>query len=144
MLYGQTVMESIEKMGNSDAVLEAFLVDDIMRQDENKIKEFCESAEAQILVEKAVLKKPTLIRLDAASDLNRRTKIIAYMLAKEAGDPNFAKLKKYTALRKECIKKIMDKYGLKANKIANVAQKNYIKTAAKVSGSAKEEKNEDK
>lgn len=144
MLFGATVTESIEKLGNSDAVLEAFLVDDIIRQDENKIKEFCESTEAKILVEKAVLKKPTLIRLDAASDMNRRTKLVAYMLAKESGDPNYAKLKQYTAKRKECIKKIMDKYGAKASKIAKVAQKNYIKTASKISSAAKEDKKDDK
>ena len=108
------------------------------------IKTFCESEEAKILVEARALSKPMLIRLDKKSDEARRTKLIAYQLAKAAGDPNWVKLVKYQKLRKECIQKIMDKYGTKAAKIAKVAQKNYIKTASKVKAAASEEKEEKK
>ena len=139
MLYGATPTESIEKIGNSNELLEAFFVDDILRQSSYDIKTFCESEEAKILEEKAVLKKPTMMRLSKEDDKKRRIKLVAYQLAKEANDPEFAKLKKYTALRKQSINKIMNKYGTKAAKIANVAQKNYIKTASKVKD-AKESK----
>lgn len=80
-----------------------------------------------------------MMRLSKQDDFNRRVKLVAYQLAKEANDPNFAKLKKYTSLRKECIAKIMQKYSTKAEKIAKVAQKNYMKTASKISDSKKEE-----
>ena len=132
MLYGAKPVDSIEKIGNSNELLEAFFVDDILRLSSDDIKTFCESEEAKILEEKAVLKKPTMMRLSKADDEKRRIKLTAYQLAKEANDPEFAKLKKYTALRKQSINKIMNKYGTKAAKIAKVAQKNYIKTASKV------------
>jgi hypothetical protein len=137
-LYGAKPIDNIEKIGNSREILEAFFVDDIIRMPSDDIKTFCESEEAKILVEKAVLTKPTMMRLDKKSDAMRRTKLIAYQLAKENNDPNWAKLVKYQKLRKECIQKIMDKYGNKASKVAKVAQKNYIKTASKVKDAAKE------
>lgn len=140
MLYGAKPVDySIDKIGNSNELLEAYFVDDILRQTSDDIKTFCESEEAKILQEKAVLKKPTMMRLSKADDEKRRIKLAAYQLAKEANDPEYAKLKKYTALRKQSINKIMNKYGSKATKVAKVAQKNYVKTASKVSA-AKEDK----
>ncbi len=141
MLYGAKPVDSIEKIGNSNELLEAFFVDDVLRLTSDDIKSFCESEEAKILQEKAVLKKPTMMRLSKADDEKRRIKLAAYQLAKEANDPEFTKLKKYTALRKQSIQKIMSKYGAKATKVAKVAQKNYMKTAAKVS---KKEDSDDK
>lgn len=139
-LFGTSQLESMEEVANSNEVLEMFLVDDILHGTSDQIHEFCESTEANILMEKAVLKKPTMMRLSKADDEKRRTKIIAYQLAKNANDPEWTKLKKYTALRKQSIEKIMNKYGNKAQKIAKVAQKKYIATASKVSSSAKDKK----
>ena len=125
-LYGANESKSIEDVANSDSIMEMFLMDDLMHSSQDQISEFCESAEAQVLVEKAVLNKPTLIRLSKIDDQKRRIKIIAYQLAKEANDPEWNKMKKYTALRKQTIRKIMRKYGKKAQRIAKVAQNNYI------------------
>jgi hypothetical protein len=125
-LYGANESKSIEDIANSDSLMEMFLMDDLMHGSQEQISEFCESAEAQVLVEKSVLNKPTLIRLSKIDDQKRRVKIIAYQLAKEANDPEWNKMKKYTALRKQSIRKIMRKYGKKAQRIAKVAQKNYI------------------
>ena len=143
-LYGAKPIDNIEKIGNSREILEAYFIDDIIRMPSDDIKTFCESEEAKILVEKAVLSKPTMMRLDKKSDELRRTKLIAYQLAKNANDPNWVKLVKYQKLRKECIQKIMDKYGTKAAKIAKVAQKNYIKTASKVKDTKEKEKSDKK
>ena len=140
-LYGaNTAINSMESIANSDAVLEMFLVDDIMKGSSDQIKQFCESTEAKILQEKAVLKKPTMMRLSKADDEKRRIKLMAYQLAKEAGDPEWEKLKKFTAKRKESIAKIMNKYGAKAERMAKIAQKNYIATASKAKEAAKEAK----
>lgn len=141
-LYGASPVDTIEKIGNSNEVLEAFFVDDILRMSPDEIKTFCESEEAKILQEKAVLTKPTMMRLDKKADEARRTKLIAYQLAKANNDPNWSKLVKYQKLRKECIQKIMDKYGAKAAKVAKVAQKNYIKTATKVKEATKKDSEE--
>lgn len=130
-LYGANPLKTLESQATSEAVMEMFLVDDILRMPSKNIRTFCESEEAKVLVEKAVLKKPTMMRLSKADDERRRIKLIAYKLAKEAGDPNYKKLKMYTGKRKECIAAIMKKYGTKAEKMARIAQKEYIKTAAK-------------
>lgn len=134
-LYGAQTLTSMDEAATSDRVLEMFIVDDIIRQSSDQIKEFCESEEARILQEKAVLKKPTMMRLSKQDDAKRRVKLIAYQLAKDANDPEWNKLKKYTALRKESIAKIMKKYGSKAERLAKISQKNYIATAKKISSS---------
>jgi len=125
-LYGANDSKSIEDIANSDSLMELFFLDDMLHSSSEEISEFCESTEAQVLVEKSVLNKPTLIRLSKVDDQKRRVKIIAYQLAKEANDPEWNKMKKYTALRKQSIRKIMRKYGKKAQRISKVAQKNYI------------------
>ena len=131
-LYGSRPLVSMEQMANSDAVLESLIVEDVLRGTSDQIKEFCESAEAKVLQEKGVLKKPTMMRLSKQDDENRRIKLMAYKIARDANDVEWNKLVKYQALRKECIQKIMTKYGAKAKTMAKIAQKNYIKTAAKL------------
>ena len=143
-LYSSSVLESVEKMAESNELLEAFIVDDLIHRSTDDIKSFCEGEECKILVEKAVLKKPTMMRLDKAADAKRREKLAAYMIARAAGDPAWKNLVKYTKLRKQCISKIMDKYGAKAKKVALASQKNYIKTAAKISSTAKSDEKSDK
>lgn len=136
-LFGSSQLATMDAVANSNEVLEMFFVDDILKGNSEQIREFCESEEAKILQEKSILKKPTLMRLSKADDEKRRVKLMAYQLAKEAGDPNWTKLKSFTSKRKDCIEKIMTKYGPKAEKMAKIAQKNYIATASKVSASAK-------
>lgn len=137
-LYGAAQLTSMEEFANSDAVLEMFIVDDVLRGTSDQIKEFCESEEARILQEKQVLKKPTMMRLSKEDDKKRRVKLMAYQLAKADKCPEWTKLKTFTAKRKECIAKIMQKYGARAEKLATIAQKNYVKTASKMKeGSSK-------
>lgn len=142
-LYGTSHIASIEEAANDSALLELYLIDDVLRGTSEEITKFCESQEAAILVEQGVLKKNALVRMNTLeSDFNRRVKLTAYQLAKAAKDPNFDKLVKYSRLKKEFATKILDKYGARAARIAKVAQKNYIKRAkaAKNGAEAKEEK----
>jgi hypothetical protein len=139
-LYGTRDIQSIEEAANSKELMGMFIIDDIIRGNKKQINNFCESEEAKVLVEKTVLTKPTLMRLSKQDDQKRRVKLIAYKLAKEANDPEWKKLKKYTALRKQSIRKIMNKYGKRAEKIAKIAQKNYIKTAKSVKATPAEAK----
>jgi hypothetical protein len=52
-------------------------------------------------------------------------------MAKQAKDPNWAKLVKATKAKKMYKNKILTKYGKKAERVAKIAQKNYIKNARK-------------
>ena len=130
-LYGNSILNSDDRIANSDRVLEMLIVDDTLRGTKEQIKEFCESDLCKVLQERQVLKKPTLMRLSKADEEKRRIKLIAYELARDAKDPEYAKLQKYTKLRKESIAKIMKKYGPRAEKVAKKAVKNYIAIASK-------------
>ena len=57
-----------------------------------KIHEFCESAQAQILTERQVLNKKSLMRLSKADDQKRRIKLIVYQMAAEKNDPDWKKI----------------------------------------------------
>lgn len=136
-LYGTGNLMSVEEQANNPIIMELFFADDILRMNSDQIHEFCESTEAQILQEKQVLRKPTMMRLSKEDDKKRRVKLIAYQLAKDENSPLYKKLKLYTAKRKEVIAQIMNKYGARAQKIAQQSQKNYIKAASKVKAEAK-------
>lgn len=132
MLYGAKQMTPDLGGVAMDTLIEGFLYDEISRGTTEQIKEFCESEAAQVLVERSVLKKGTLMRLSKQDDEKRRIKLVAYNLAKEAKDPAWAKLQKARREEKKQIAIIMKKYGAKAKKIAIIAQKEYIKTASKL------------
>jgi hypothetical protein len=112
-----------------DALVEMYFVDDISRMSTKQIKEFCESEQAKALVEKAVLTKPTMMRLSKQDDETRRIKLACYQLAKEANDPNFAKMVKYRDLWKKYRGLIFQKYANKATRIAKAGQREYLKKA---------------
>lgn len=131
MLYNSDKVVSLEEIANSNAMLEMMIVDDIIRGDEKSIKEFCESPVAQVLTERQVLRKPTLMRLNKESDAYRRTKLAVYALAKAAKDPDYKKLKNFIKGKKAMTAKLMKKYGNKAARVAKIAQANYIKVASK-------------
>ena len=138
-LYGMNDnLQDLETLAKSDSIQEMLLLDELLKGSSDQIHEFCESPEAQILVEKAVLKKPTLMRLSKIDDQKRRTKLMAYQLAKESGDPNWTKLKKIMAMKKATIRKIMSKYGPKATRLSKLAQKEYIKNAKAVKATPEE------
>ena len=129
MLYDSNKVVSLEEVANSNALLEMMIVDDVLRGDAASIKTFCESAEAKVLQEKQVLRKPTMMRLSKADDQARRAKLAVYALAKAANDPYYMKLKNAIKIKKAMTAKLMKKYGNKGQRVAAIAQKNYIKVA---------------
>ncbi len=134
---GDTIARMNEDLQNPGALVEMMLVDDLNSLPSEQLKEFCESAEAEALVEAQVLRKPTLMRLSKKDDEARRKKLAAFQLAKEAKDPLWDKLVKNRVMEKKLIAAIMKKYGMKAERVAKVSQKEYIKTAGKMPQSFK-------
>ena len=138
-LYGHSVLSGVVKEASTDELqgvdfkpfVELMAYDDISRGDAEQIQEFCTSEVAQVLQEKQVLNKGTLMRLSKADDEKRRIKLVAYQLAKDAKDPDWEKMCKYRKEWKKYRGKIMKKYGARATKIAKQAQKEYIKNARK-------------
>ena len=132
-LYGHQQVKKVAEAAdvNMQQIVEGLFYSDLSRGTNDQIQEFCNSPQAQVLVEKSVLKKGTLMRLSKSDDEKRRIKLVAYQLAKEAKDPNWDKMNKYRKLWKHHRDLIMKKHGAKAAKIAKVAQKEYIKVAQK-------------
>ena len=131
-MFSSSEIEGIdEAMLEDDGLLEALIVDDVLKQDSDAIREWCETEEAQALVEANVLRKPTLMRLSKADDEKRRQKLEAYRLAKAAKDPLYDKLLRYRGQWKAVSAKIVQKYGTKASRIATKTQKEYMKNYAK-------------
>lgn len=118
------------------ALIESFLLDDLSRLNEVQIAEFCAPGGAgEALVEAKVLGKNTMVRLSKTDDLERRITMTAMQMARDNNDPLFEKLALNRVKEKELLQKIRGKYGMKAEKEAKIAQKEYIKTMKKVPSS---------
>ena len=115
-------------------LVEAFLIDELTHNyNAETIKEFCApGGVGDALVEAKVLGKRTLVRLSKKDDLDRRTTIAAFQMAKEKNDPLWNKLVQIQAKKKELTAQIKKKYSAKSHKAAVVGQKEYIKTMRKV------------
>lgn len=137
-LYGTSTIASIDEMVGNEELMSLYLLDDIMQESAESIKEFCESEEGKVIMEKVGLDKKIIDRATIRKmDLNRRIKLTTYHLARYANDPNWTKLVKYSGLKKLYATKILNKYGKKAERIAKINQREYIK---KSRGASAEEK----
>ena len=130
-IFGTEALEESLPGGTSELV-EMFLVDEVARMDSDTIKQFCESAEAEALVEANVLRKPTLVRLGKKDDMTRRIKLAAFEICKEENPTLWKKLADNRVKEKKLINQIMTLYRSRAIKKARAEQKEYIKTAKKV------------
>ena len=131
-LYGTYQIDSMEEMANSKELQELFLMDDILNGTSEQIMEFVESEQGAVLMEKAALDKKIISRASIRKmDLHRRIKLTSYFMAKQAKSPDWAKLVKFTKLKKQYANKILNKYGKKAERIAKIAQKQFIKNSRK-------------
>ncbi len=101
--------------------------DEATRLPENQIQQLLESGEFQ------ALNKKTMMRLSKADDHKRRVKLIAYKLAKDANNPHWGKMMTWRGKWKGERDEILKIFGKKAEKIAKLAQKEYIKKAKKAS-----------
>ena len=114
-----------------NALIEAFLIDDLTHNyGEATIQEFCApGGVGEALVEAKVLStQKTVNRISKKDDYTRRVVITCINMARQHKDPLYAKLVKYQLLRKQARKKIVEKYGSRAKKVALKAQREYIKS----------------
>lgn len=131
-MFGTSALERVnEGFEDIGSITEMFVVQEAMRMSSDELKAWCESEEADALVEANVLRKPTLMRLSKMDDEKRRRKLAAFGMAKTANDPLWTALTKNRVKEKQLIEKIMTKYGNKAKRIAKAAQKEYIKSYGK-------------
>ena len=107
--------------------LEMCIADEVSHLSDERIQEFCESDEAQALVEAGVMRKKTLVRLSKKDDMSRRRTMAAFTIARDKKDPLWAKLVKNRVQERKLIGDIVRKYGNQAERVAKVGQKEYLK-----------------
>ena len=127
MVFGNIVGEPIAESELPYGFLEACIVDEVSHLSDEKIQEFCQSPEAEALVEAGVMRKKTLVRLSKKDDFSRRRTMAAFTIAREKKDPLWSKLVKNRVQERKLIGEIVKKYGGKADKIAKAGQKEYLK-----------------
>ena len=96
------------------------------------IKEFCQSEEAQVLVESRKMSKKTFVRLGKNDDLTRRKNMACLIIAREKKDPLFNKLALNRIKERQLRQQIFKKYGNLADKIAKKSQQKHIKDMRKM------------
>ena len=133
MFFNNGDRENVSLFGEgteySNRLLEGIIFSEACKLPAEERIAFAESDEAQLLLERQVLNKKTLVRLSKNDDMARRQKMAAFQLAKEKKDPLWAKLVKNRVIERELIKKIVHKYNTQASRVARVSQQEYIKTA---------------
>jgi hypothetical protein len=99
---------------------------------EEAIREFCQSDEAQVLVEARKMSKRTFVRLGKNDDLTRRKNMACLIIAREKKDPLFNKLALNRVKERQLRKAIFKKYGNMATRIAKKSQTKHIKDMKKM------------
>nr|DAM35759.1 MAG TPA: SAM domain (Sterile alpha motif) [Caudoviricetes sp.] len=119
---------------DASLLVEQFLADDLTHNaTPDQVKEFCKPGGlGEGLVEAGVMTKRTLVRLSKKDDLDRRTTMAAFSIARAKKDPLWTKLTVIQAKRKELISAIKQKYASVSRRTADKGQKEYIKTMRKV------------
>jgi hypothetical protein len=122
-----------EDLKNPNELLEMYIIDEVSKLPDERIKEFVESAEAKTMVEAGIISRKTLVRLSKNDDLSRRTKMAAFQLAKENNDALWDQLVKNRVKERILIQKIVARYSSKAGRAAKIGQRDYLKNKMPVS-----------
>lgn len=138
-LYGrQSLVEAVTEDGDinlteaqMDDLVQLMAYDEVMRMSDVEKQSLMESGTVDVLQERQVLNKKTMMRLSKEDDTKRRIKLIAYKLAKDDGNPGWKKMVLRRQQWREERDKILARYGKKAKKLATIATKEYINRAKK-------------
>lgn len=122
----ETTLENTFK--NPQEFEQIMIADEIANMSQEELQEFCApDGLGQHLVTEGKLRNRTLVRLSKKDDLSRRKKMAAYELAKEHNDPAWKKFVMFRQKALEMENKMAAKYGAKAERIAMMSQKSYLR-----------------
>lgn len=131
MIYDNIIKENSitldEELKNPNALLECFVIDEVSRMNDADRKAFLESENAEFLVTEGIIGKRTIMKLSKQDELFRRKKVAALQIAREKGDKLYDKVLKFRGLEKQAFALIMKKYGMQAERVAKISQKEYLK-----------------
>lgn len=116
-----------QELKNPNEFLEAMIYDEVVRLPDERRKEFCNSQEAQAMMEAGLISRKTLVRLSKKDDLERRIGMAAIQMAKDSNDILYDQLIKTRIKERELLDKINTKYVSKATRLATVGQRDFLK-----------------
>lgn len=122
--------ELLDEEFDMDSFNEACVYMEWAKLPDEERKAIVESEEAAILEAKGKISRKTIVRLNRADDMERRTTAAAYQMAKDKNDPLWTKLVKALDMKKKYKSAIVKKYGTKAQRVAKQSQKDYLKHPA--------------
>jgi len=105
---------------------ESYYCNELCHLTQGRIEQFLESTECQLMLEKSLIGKKTMIKLSKMDDLERRIGMAAIQLAKEHNDPLYEKLKLNRIKERQLLGAINKRYVNPASKVAKVQQKEHI------------------
>ena len=112
---------------NMDELLEAFFYDDHYSDSDADKRELLEQAD--VLLEAKKVSNKTIVRLNKNDDITRRTTMAARQIAKDNNDTLWKALVKNRVQERKLLRAIKKKYNSKANQVARIGQKKYLKNA---------------
>ena len=128
MIYGNGAFNSgIDNSEIPEGFLEQCIVDEVSHLTDEQIQEFCNSPEAEQMVQEGTMRKKTLVRLSKKDDMSRRRTMAAFSIAREKKDPLFNKLALNRVKERQLRQQIFKKYGHMADRIAKKSQVKHIK-----------------
>lgn len=116
-----------QELQGASELQEAYIYDELSRLPDDKRKEFLESEQCQSMLEAGLIGRKTLVRLSKSDDMERRITMAAMQLAKDHNDPLWDKLVVNRVRERDLLSKITTKYGAKAQRVAKMGQKEYLK-----------------
>ena len=122
--------ELLDEDFDMDSFNETCVYMELAQLPEEQRKAVVESEEAAILESKGKISRKTIVRLNRADDMERRTTAAAYQMAKDKNDPLWTKLVRALDMKKKYKSAIVKKYGTKAQRVAKQSQKDYLKHPA--------------
>ena len=133
MIYGNGAFNSgIDNSEIPEGFLEQCIVDEVSHLTDEQIQEFCNSPEAEQMVQEGTMRKKTLVRLSKKDDMSRRRTMAAFSIAREKKDPLFNKLALNRVKERQLRQQIFKKYGHMADRIAKKSQVKHIKDMKKM------------
>lgn len=116
-----------ELLQDPEAYNEAVFIAELMSLPDDEFDAIMESEGMQVLEERGIYNRRTIVRLKKDDDLDRREMMAALQLAREGNDQLWSKLALNRVKERELLGKIKAKYGSRAAKVARTQQKDYIK-----------------
>lgn len=131
MLFADNYMSSDgirQDLKNPNELLECYIFDEVSKLSQEKIQEFCApGGVGESLINEGKFSRKSLVRLSKVDDIERRTTMAAFDMAKQKNDPLWAALAKNRIKERKLINDIMRKYGMQAKNVAKIGQREYLK-----------------